>query len=165
MFAPVVALVPTPEKGSCAPSVSFLEDRSANVANNVFALLVVGAIALVIAAALTAQNRTSRPAVVAFCLAAVIWLLTALVFALARHLFLNDAHYVAAALMFVCIVLVVCSNALGYKRKTEASSLRNRSLSSTSGETLTIEELLTLRARTENAGHVGHEHEWSLACG
>ena len=36
---------------------------------------------------------------------------------------------------------------------------------STSGETLTIEELLTLRARTENAGHVGHEHEWSLACG
>ncbi len=36
---------------------------------------------------------------------------------------------------------------------------------STSGETLTIEGLLTLRARTENAGHVGHEHEWSLACG
>jgi len=32
---------------------------------------------------------------------------------------------------------------------------------STSGETLTIEELLTLRARTENAGHVGDEHEWS----
>jgi acetyltransferase (GNAT) family protein len=32
---------------------------------------------------------------------------------------------------------------------------------STSGETLTIEELLTLRARTENAGDVGVEHEWS----
>jgi hypothetical protein len=32
---------------------------------------------------------------------------------------------------------------------------------STSGETLTIEELMTLRARTENAGHVGVEHEWS----
>jgi hypothetical protein len=31
---------------------------------------------------------------------------------------------------------------------------------STSGETLTIEELLTLRARTENTGH-GEEHEWS----
>ena len=32
---------------------------------------------------------------------------------------------------------------------------------STSGETLTIEELLTLRARTETAGDVGVEHEWS----
>jgi hypothetical protein len=36
---------------------------------------------------------------------------------------------------------------------------------STSGETLTIEELMTLRARTENAGHVGDEHEWSWARG
>ena len=32
---------------------------------------------------------------------------------------------------------------------------------STSGETLTIEESMTLRARTENAGDVGDEHEWS----
>jgi len=32
---------------------------------------------------------------------------------------------------------------------------------STSGETLTIEESMTLRARTENAGHVGDEDEWS----
>ena len=31
---------------------------------------------------------------------------------------------------------------------------------STSGETLTIEESMTLRARTENAGH-GDEYEWS----
>jgi hypothetical protein len=32
---------------------------------------------------------------------------------------------------------------------------------STFGETLTIEESMTLRARTENAGDVGDEHEWS----
>jgi hypothetical protein len=36
---------------------------------------------------------------------------------------------------------------------------------STSGETLTIEESVTLRARTENAGHVGEEHEWSWSGG
>jgi hypothetical protein len=30
---------------------------------------------------------------------------------------------------------------------------------STSGETLTIEESMTLRARTETAGHVGDERE------
>jgi len=35
---------------------------------------------------------------------------------------------------------------------------------STSGETLTIEESMTLRARTENAGH-GVEHEWSWSSG
>jgi hypothetical protein len=32
---------------------------------------------------------------------------------------------------------------------------------STSGETLTIEESMTLRARTETAGHVGDDHGWS----
>ena len=36
---------------------------------------------------------------------------------------------------------------------------------STSGETLTIEELMTLRARTENAGHAGDEHERSWSSG
>ena len=36
----------------------------------------------------------------------------------------------------------------------------NRPSLSTSGETLTIEESMTLRARTENAGHAGDEHEW-----
>ena len=38
---------------------------------------------------------------------------------------------------------------------------------STSGETLTIEESMTLRARTENAGHAGDEHErsWSSSSG
>jgi DNA invertase Pin-like site-specific DNA recombinase len=36
---------------------------------------------------------------------------------------------------------------------------------STSGETLTIEESMTLRARTENVGDVGDEREWSRGCG
>jgi hypothetical protein len=36
---------------------------------------------------------------------------------------------------------------------------------STSGETLTIEESMTLRARTETAGHVGVDYEWSWASG
>jgi hypothetical protein len=36
---------------------------------------------------------------------------------------------------------------------------------STSGETLTIEELMTLRARTETAGHAGVEYESSWGSG
>jgi len=34
-----------------------------------------------------------------------------------------------------------------------------------SGETLTIEDSMTLRARMENAGHVGDEQEWSWSSG
>jgi len=44
-----------------------------------------------------------------------------------------------------------------------ALQLRVPSLS-TSGETLTIEESMTLRARMENAGY-GDEHEWSWGSG
>jgi len=51
---------------------------------------------------------------------------TALVFWLARHFFIRNAHYTAAVLMFVCILFVVWSNALGYKEKTDAASPRNR---------------------------------------
>ena len=36
---------------------------------------------------------------------------------------------------------------------------------SMSGETLRIEESMTLRARTESAGHVGVEHEWGWSRG
>ena len=36
---------------------------------------------------------------------------------------------------------------------------------STSGETLTIEESMFLRARTEQRRDVGEEHEWSQGCG
>ncbi len=52
---------------------------------------------------------------------------------------------------------VSCANGY-YVRNSGDPSL------STSGETLTIEESMTLRARTENAGHVGVEHEWSWSC-
>jgi hypothetical protein len=47
---------------------------------------------------------------------------------------------------------------LGVDRET-APSL------STSGETLTIEESMTLRARTEQRRDVGHEHGWSWSSG
>ena len=43
-------------------------------------------------------------------------------------------------------------------RRRQAAALPSLS---TSGETLTIEESMTLRARTETAGDVGVEHEWS----
>src|SRR3954453_19642354 len=66
MFAPVVALVPTPGPGACASVLGTTRDRDVNIANNVTALLVVGLIALVILAALAIHNLPPVPALVGY---------------------------------------------------------------------------------------------------
>ena len=126
MFAVVVALVPTPSTGSCASVLGTTQDRDVNVANNVTALLAVGLIALLILAVLSGRRLPPRPALVGYVVAGTVLIATALVFWLARHFFIRNAHYTAAVLMFVCILFVVWSNALGYKEKTDAASPRNR---------------------------------------
>ena len=120
--------------GSChglwfSPPSSFLEAAhglNRNIANNVFALLVVGAVALVVAGILTWRNERTRPALVGYTAALFIWIATALVFALARHFFAGHAHYTAAVLMFGCILIVALNNAFGYKWKGRGESLKNR---------------------------------------
>jgi hypothetical protein len=126
IFAPVVALVPTPDTGSCASVLGTTQDRNVNIANNVTALLAVGLLALLILAVLAARNLPSLPDVIGYIVAATMWIATALVFCLARDFFVRKAHYTAAVLMFVCILVVVWINALGYKEKTSATSPRNR---------------------------------------
>jgi hypothetical protein len=126
MFAPVVALVPTPNTGSCASVLGTTQDRDVNIGNNVFALLAVGLLALLILALLVARNLPPVPALIGYGVAAAVWLATVLVFRLARGFFVHNAHYTAAILMFVCILLVAVINAFGYKQKTNATSPRNR---------------------------------------
>ncbi|HEY5428581.1 MAG TPA: hypothetical protein VIK04_05640 [Solirubrobacteraceae bacterium] len=58
---------------------------------------------------------------------------------------------------------VTCGGTSGVSN-TFATALWAPPSLSTSGETLTIEESMTLRARTETAGDVGVEHEWSGSC-
>jgi multisubunit Na+/H+ antiporter MnhB subunit len=124
MFAPVVALVPIASTGSCASVIGTAKDRDVNIANNVTALIVVGAIGLIILAVLAVRNRPSRAARAGYAIAAATWIATALVFWLARRTFVDYAHYVAAVLMFVCILAVAWINALEYP-KTRAASPRN----------------------------------------
>lgn len=127
MFASVVALVPTPNPGSCASALDVFtrHDRDVNIANNVTALLTVGALALLISGILTARSRT-RPALIGYAVAVTIWVLTALIFWADRDFFTRTAHHTAAVLMFLCIVAVAVNNALDYKRKTSPGSLKNR---------------------------------------
>jgi len=126
MFAPVVGLVPTPAPGRCGVVPGTTHHIHDNVANNMIALLVVGALALVILAALSSKALPSRPARIAYAVAAAIWLGGGLVFILADHVFIKKAHGIAAALMFFCIFIVVCINAREYKDKGPATSVRNR---------------------------------------
>jgi uncharacterized membrane protein SirB2 len=132
MFAPVVALVPTPGTGTCASVLGTTQDRDVNVANNVFALLVTGTIALIVVALLvvrdlvTDQGWPSVPKLVAFGVSATLLLASWLVFELARRFFTGHAHYTAAILLFVCILVVVGLNAVGWKRKSDGQVLRNR---------------------------------------
>lgn len=128
LFAPVVAFVPTPDHAHCWPPPNGGPHCGANIAggvtNNITALLVVGALALVGALILVAQNPT-KPAVIALLLATVIAVAALLVFLLARNTFYGYGHYAGAVPMFVCIFLVAISNTRGYKRHRSASSLKN----------------------------------------
>lgn len=117
MFAPLVAFVPTPEEGTCrsVPAPAF--DTASNVANNVAALLVMGLVAVTVAALLA---RADPPAAgwrarssIGLAAACLLLAVVALTFCLARADFVRLAHYAAAFPMFACIVGVVALNARG----------------------------------------------------
>jgi hypothetical protein len=121
VFAPVVAFVPTSDPGTCFSIAAPAENRDANVSNNVFALLVVGGVALAIAAALALRAHFAddaplpEPAALAgFAGAGLIWIVALVLFNAAHSFFVEHAHYTAAILMFVCFWFVVVINAVEY---------------------------------------------------
>lgn len=126
MFAPVVAFVPTPDPGTCGVVSGTTEHIHDNVANNMTALFIVGFIALVTLAVLSSKALPSRSARLGYAVAFAMWLGGGLVFLVDDDFFEKKAHGTAAVLMFVCIFIVVCINALQYRDKGPATSVRNR---------------------------------------
>jgi hypothetical protein len=152
MLAPVVAFVPTSrgedheravalcERAGAAafgvdvpvdcPEVQGLQaSAEANIANNVWALLVLGAIGLVAAAVLTGRarlagqrsddpsdDRHSAVYRVGYTVAVVLYVVAVVSFWGYRGAFIDGAHWVAAGGLFLCILAVVVSNALRRKR-------------------------------------------------
>jgi hypothetical protein len=118
MLAPVVALVPTPYEANNCPSASRNDHSSSpDVANNMTALLVLGGIALVVTIALAARNGESREIWLGILGAVLLWAATAAVFVASRGLFERKAHYAAAIVMFLAIIVVVSINALHFGRR------------------------------------------------
>jgi hypothetical protein len=115
MLAPVVALVPTEYSFGafhCTSVPTVFDDTSANVANNIFALLVVGAIALLMVTFTVAWRGATLPTLVSAIIAGVLWLTAAGVFLAARGFFVETAHFATAAPMFICIACAAIVNAL-----------------------------------------------------
>jgi hypothetical protein len=128
MFAPVVALVPTPGTGSCRSVPTAAEPRDANIGNNMFALLIVGLAAFVVLAVLTLAGHVKhkRPwppwqSITGYIVTIVVWVYAVVTFWAARSFFTHTAHYSSAIAMFVCFLGVVMLDAISYKIHTDSS--------------------------------------------
>ena len=123
--APVVAFVPTAETGECRSVPPGAGVVAADVANNVFALLVVGLLALVVALVLALRSRPPGRAIptaeaVGLGAAGLLFVAVVVPFGWARSAFLAHAHYAAAGVLFCCMVAVVTINAWSVARQRVA---------------------------------------------
>jgi hypothetical protein len=119
MFAAVIALVPTPDPGTCSslPDLATVTtDRDPNIANNVTALIAVGLFGVLVLARLARRDPPPRRSRIGYAAGALLWAGAALVFAFDRPDFTGSAHDIAAYAMFGCIVGVVLFNAIGHKQ-------------------------------------------------
>jgi len=126
MLAPAVALVPTPGEGECRSVPMTLADTSANVANNMAALFVMGGVCLGITVFVALKARRSGRGdwdgrhTAGLVVAAVVLVGGIAWFAFNRSGFIAGAHYTAAAVLFACIVTVVVLNAKEYRHKVRS---------------------------------------------
>ena len=152
MFAIVVAIVPTgrgadfqtavqacqksggtlltnrASPGADCPTVRALQEASrANVENNVVALLIVGGLALILAAIILIKDRTAnsgtpdrRWALAGFLTALVVWLCGLAGLAVSVDWLAGHAHYIAAGGLLVAIIAVAAANAHRRQEKPTA---------------------------------------------
>jgi hypothetical protein len=112
--AAVVALVPTPDAGTCTSLPGTTDDRAPDIANNVTVLVAIGLFAVVVLATLwlaTPHRPRPRPRAM-YVVGALLWLPVAVLFEANRDAFMGSAHDIAAYAMFLFIVGVVGLNAL-----------------------------------------------------
>lgn len=111
MLAPVVALVPTPGPGGCRSVGVAVAAAPENIQNNMIALFIVGALALVATVVTLFGQSVTFAQILGFGAAALIFLGAVGWFVLDRSGFDRGAHYSAAIPLFASIVVVVILNA------------------------------------------------------
>src|SRR5262249_44798629 len=79
MFAPVVALVPTPGTGSCGSLLTTADNRDVNISNNMLVLLAVGAAGFIFLAVISIvgfvrhSNWPPQPSLIGYARTLVVW--------------------------------------------------------------------------------------------
>ncbi len=114
MLMPVVAFVPTPFEAGCSSTPVQAARVNENVTNNVFALLVMGAVALLVAAYFKRHGPAEmerRAFAWGTGASVVVYLVVAVTYAADRAFFIKVAHYGAAIPMFGCFVAVALIDA------------------------------------------------------
>ncbi len=122
MLAAVVGLVPTPDVGACRSAALVTPDIAANVANNMTALLVAGALGLLTTIAIGARTGRLGLGVV---VSSAVWIAGLVWFVTGRESFLTGAHYTAAFGLFGAMVGVVVSNSRSCRRARVARTGRD----------------------------------------
>ncbi len=129
MLAPVVAFVPTPDIGTCSSVAVPSTDTVASVDNNVEALLVAGALGVLLTVLAVLRNPARRRAHVWGTAASVLILLGGIGwFALDRGGFRGAAHYTAATGLFILFVVVVWLSARGRESRRRPGGRRGPTL-------------------------------------
>ena len=125
--APVVALVPTPDPGTCGSVLAGTAGRDPQVSNNVTALLTAGGLGLLVVGALTVARLVRRDrqrpgplAIAGWGVVAAVYAVTLAVFLAARGWFVASGHLVAAGAMFTFIFLTVCLTAVDFRTSRTA---------------------------------------------
>jgi hypothetical protein len=109
--------------GLDCPTLQALEDAiKANVDNNLFALLIVGIVALLVSVVLAWRdgvlsrqadryaNRTKRNFLLGFAVALGLWMAVLVARLASLQGVIDNGHWIAATLLFVCIFVVVVAN-------------------------------------------------------
>jgi hypothetical protein len=118
------------------PAVQALQDATkANVDNNMWALLVVGFIVLLAAFVVARKDRTLKPQADGdtkrdfwwgFGWALVLWLAVLIARLASLQWVIDNGHWIAAVLLFVCIFVVGVVNARRFKREQSGDGSRER---------------------------------------
>jgi hypothetical protein len=117
MLAPIVAFVPTPAGATCSSVPNIAPDIPANVANNIPALFVAGAVGVATVLVLAflrrarATSNWNHTHTIGVLVALAVLLGGFGWFQWGRDSFIGNAHYAAALPLFVAIILVAVINA------------------------------------------------------
>ncbi|TDO45767.1 hypothetical protein EV643_11291 [Kribbella sp. VKM Ac-2527] len=123
MFAPVVALVPTPNAGSCWSERVMLTDATPSIVNNMWGLFAAGGLGIVITIWLWRKAEPGdwdQRQTIALVVSIGIFVVGLIWFIGLRSNFEANAHYWTAVLLFVMIIWIVFQNARQSRNSPEA---------------------------------------------